>query len=73
MRTAATTIWCPRPVVPVAFRPVHPATGSVEIARNDSASQAFVKGRAMGLQFHPELDHDLLELWITDDLRRRRR
>ncbi|MFN8043564.1 MAG: type 1 glutamine amidotransferase [Mycobacterium sp.] len=46
-----------------------PPPGSVEIARNDSASQAFVKGRAMGLQFHPELDHDLLELWITDDLR----
>ena len=46
-----------------------PPPGAVEIARNDSASQAFVKGRAMGLQFHPELDHDLLELWITDDLR----
>jgi len=28
-----------------------------------------VKGHAMGLQFHPELDHELLELWITDDLR----
>jgi hypothetical protein len=23
----------------------------------------------MGLQFHPELDGELLELWITDDLR----
>ena len=46
-----------------------PPPGATEIARNDSASQAFVKGRAMGLQFHPELDHKLLELWITDDLR----
>lgn len=44
-----------------------PPPDAVEIARNDRASQAFVKGRAMGLQFHPELDHGLLELWINDD------
>ncbi|MCX2933360.1 type 1 glutamine amidotransferase [Mycobacterium sp. CVI_P3] len=41
--------------------------GAREIARNDRASQAFVSGSAMGLQFHPELDHKLLELWIDGD------
>ena len=44
-----------------------PPPGATEIARNDRATQAFVQGRAMGLQFHPELDHALLELWINDD------
>jgi GMP synthase-like glutamine amidotransferase len=39
--------------------------GAVEIARNANASQAFVMGRTMGLQFHPELDDDLLERWLT--------
>lgn len=47
-----------------------PPPGATEIARNDCASQAFVHGRAMGLQFHPELDHKLLELWIDDDRNR---
>jgi len=41
--------------------------GATEVARNDCASQAFVHGRALALQFHPELDHELLEIWITDD------
>ena len=41
-----------------------PAT---EIARNANSSQAFVLGRAMALQFHPEIDHELLELWLADD------
>lgn len=44
-----------------------PPPGATEIARNDRASQAFVHGRAMGLQFHPELDQALLERWIADD------
>ena len=41
--------------------------GATEVARNDCASQAFVHGSAMALQFHPELNHELLELWIADD------
>ncbi len=44
-----------------------PPPGATEIARNDRATQAFVHGRAMGLQFHPELDRALLERWIDDD------
>lgn len=41
--------------------------GAVEVARSPRAVQAFRLGRALGLQFHPELDADLLELWITED------
>ncbi len=38
--------------------------GAVEIARNGNCSQAFVMGRTMGLQFHPEVDEGLLEMWL---------
>ncbi|BBX37902.1 GMP synthase [Mycolicibacterium mageritense DSM 44476 = CIP 104973] len=41
--------------------------GATEIARTAAASQAFVLGRTLALQFHPELDTALLELWLADD------
>lgn len=41
--------------------------GAVEVARNASATQAFVQGRALGMQFHPEVDAALVEQWIDDD------
>ena len=41
--------------------------GAVEVARNANATQAFVLGRTMGLQFHPELDEALLEVWLAED------
>ena len=41
--------------------------GATEIARTANASQAFVLGRALALQFHPELDEALLELWLAGD------
>jgi GMP synthase-like glutamine amidotransferase len=41
--------------------------GATEIARSGSASQAFVLGRTLALQFHPELDTALLEDWLADD------
>jgi len=35
-----------------------------EIARNPIASQAFTFGRSMGVQFHPELNADVLKGWL---------
>ncbi len=42
-------------------------TGATEISRNAQGSQAFLLGRSLALQFHPELDGALLSRWIADD------
>jgi len=41
--------------------------GAVEVARNINATQAFLQGRALGLQFHPEVDTTLVDYWIVED------
>ena len=41
--------------------------GATEIARTANSSQAFLLGRALALQFHPELDNDLLDKWLVLD------
>lgn len=41
--------------------------GATEVARTANASQAFVLGRALALQFHPEIDLKLLDLWLDGD------
>lgn len=40
---------------------------ALEVARNPSATQAFTQGRALGLQFHPEVDRQLVSQWIDED------
>lgn len=44
-----------------------PPPGATEIARTPNASQAFVLGRTLALQFHPEVDGDLLKMWLAAD------
>ncbi len=39
--------------------------GATEIARTENASQAFTYGRTLGLQFHPEIDPHVLDLWLA--------
>ncbi|KUI14924.1 glutamine amidotransferase [Mycolicibacterium acapulense] len=41
--------------------------GATELARTANASQAFRFGRALALQFHPEVDLELLDRWLADD------
>ena len=41
--------------------------GAREIARNPIASQAFVIGRTLALQFHPEVDSEVLDVWALDE------
>jgi GMP synthase-like glutamine amidotransferase len=41
--------------------------GATEIARTANSSQAFLLGKAVALQFHPELDGALLEGWLAVD------
>jgi GMP synthase-like glutamine amidotransferase len=36
------------------------------LARSPHANQAFVQGRSLGLQFHPELNAEVLDAWLLD-------
>lgn len=38
--------------------------GAVELAHNEAASQAFVLRRNLAVQFHPEVDRDVVVGWI---------
>jgi GMP synthase-like glutamine amidotransferase len=47
--------------------------GAVELARSTVGSQAFRIGRSLGVQFHPELTEEILQLWIGLGLAREAR
>lgn len=38
--------------------------GAVEVAKTELANQAFTFGRTLALQFHPEMDSHVLDLWL---------
>lgn len=40
--------------------------GAVELARNESGVQSFRAGRALAVQFHPEMTGDLLDSWFRE-------
>ena len=40
-------------------------SGATEIARSPIASQAYTYGRTLGLQFHPEMDSRILDMWLA--------
>ena len=43
---------------------------AIEIARNDAATQAFVHGRHLGVQFHPESTPEIVAKWAEHDAER---
>ncbi len=40
--------------------------GATSLARTDAAEQAFVIGRSLAVQFHPELTPDMLQGWLDN-------
>jgi len=40
--------------------------GAIELARNESGTQSFRAGRALAVQFHPEMTGDLLDSWFRE-------
>lgn len=41
--------------------------GAVELARSPAGPQAFVTGRSLAVQFHPEIDEATMRVWLGAD------
>lgn len=39
--------------------------GAIEVARNETCPQAFVVGRSLGVQFHPEVTPEIVDFWVA--------
>jgi GMP synthase-like glutamine amidotransferase len=46
------------------FDVITPPPGATVIAETDLGTQAFVAGRSLGLQFHPEVTPEIMEEWV---------
>lgn len=46
------------------FDAFEPPPGATLVAESDVSAQAFVAGRSLGLQFHPEVTPSIMEEWV---------
>ena len=49
----------------MALRPLGATSGGDRTARNANSSQAFILGRNLAVQFHPEMSSAILASWIA--------
>jgi GMP synthase-like glutamine amidotransferase len=42
-----------------------PPPGATVIAENEVGTQAYVIGRSLGLQFHPEVTNEIMDAWVA--------
>jgi GMP synthase-like glutamine amidotransferase len=59
------TFWTQTPWFQWHYDRFVPPTGAIELARGAQGSQAFVIGRSLGLQFHPEITPAIVERWSS--------
>lgn len=57
----------PGPWLQYHFEQMRVPPGGVELARSPAGPAAFRHGRHLGLQFHPEADAPLVDLWARTD------
>lgn len=57
----------PGPWLQYHFEQLRVPPGGVELARSPAGTAAFRHGRHLGLQFHPEADAPLVDLWARTD------
>ena len=46
------------------FDTFNPPPGATIVAENEVGPQAFVAGRSLGLQFHPEVTTEIMDTWV---------